>query len=71
MKDGALNPEVLDPSAAAFGYGRRICPGRHMAHDAVWIAVAYILSVVDIQPVHDSDGRAIIPAGEYDHVFLR
>ena len=71
IKDGALNPDVLDPSVAAFGYGRRICPGRHMARDAVWIAVAYILTVFEIRPARDADGRPIVPSGEYEHVFLR
>lgn len=27
LKDGRLNLAVKDPATAAFGYGRRVCPG--------------------------------------------
>ena len=47
-----LNPQT-DPSRYAFGFGRRICPGRILA-DAIWflvivhsLAVFYIKKVVD------------------------
>ncbi|KAI0033835.1 cytochrome P450 [Vararia minispora EC-137] len=32
-----------DPARAAFGFGRRICPGRFFAEDSVWLAVASLL----------------------------
>ncbi|KAJ8079595.1 hypothetical protein PM082_011182 [Marasmius tenuissimus] len=34
--DGKLNPDVQDPTQAFFGFGKRICPGRHMAQASVW-----------------------------------
>ncbi|KAF9048190.1 cytochrome P450 [Hymenopellis radicata] len=34
MKDGQLDLDVKDPVVAAFGFGRRICPGRHMAYSS-------------------------------------
>ena len=46
--DGALDPEVLDPEEAAFGFGRRVCPGQHMAHDTMWIAIASVLVCLEI-----------------------
>lgn len=67
MLDGKLNPNVRDPkSTAAFGFGRRICPGRFMAEDSMWIAMAMILATLDIKPVVGEDGKTIIPTGEYD-----
>ncbi|VBB79476.1 Putative Cytochrome P450 E-class, group I [Podospora comata] len=33
-----------------FGYGRRICPGRHVARNGLWIAVARLLWAFDIMP---------------------
>ncbi|KAK0662076.1 putative cytochrome P450 E-class, group I [Cercophora samala] len=33
-----------------FGYGRRICPGRHVARNSLWIAVARLLWAFDIKP---------------------
>ena len=32
-----------------FGYGRRICPGRHFAMDMLWLAAAHILSVFAVE----------------------
>ncbi|KIY48576.1 cytochrome P450 [Fistulina hepatica ATCC 64428] len=36
------------PYTALFGYGRRICPGRYLANSELFIAVASILSVFEI-----------------------
>ncbi|KAJ3821356.1 cytochrome P450-like protein, partial [Lentinula raphanica] len=43
-------PTIIDPVSVAFGYGRRICPGRFMAEGQLWISIACILSVFDITP---------------------
>ncbi|KAI0060062.1 cytochrome P450 [Artomyces pyxidatus] len=48
-----LFPEV------AFGFGRRVCPGQHMARTSVWIAVASVLAAFDISPAVDEYGREI------------
>ncbi|KZT41973.1 cytochrome P450 [Sistotremastrum suecicum HHB10207 ss-3] len=45
----------LDPREVVFGYGRRNCPGQHLADLALWIAVATILSVYHISAAPDSD----------------
>ncbi|KAJ7118250.1 cytochrome P450 [Mycena epipterygia] len=64
LRDGKPNPDVRDPQAA-FGFGRRICPGRHMAMSSVWITIASILAVLDItKPVGD-DGQVIEPSYEF------
>ena len=63
--DGALNPDVLDPSTVAFGYGRRMCPGRWMAQDSIWIAVACILAVFSLEKKKDGAGNVIEPSGKY------
>ncbi|KAI0767308.1 CyP450 monooxygenase [Fomes fomentarius] len=59
LKDGKLDPTVRDPSRFAFGYGRRICPGRHYADDALFINIASALHVFDITPPLDESGRPI------------
>ncbi|KAJ2928448.1 hypothetical protein H1R20_g8646, partial [Candolleomyces eurysporus] len=38
-----------DPSHACWGFGRRLCAGRHMAFSAIWMAVASLVSVFDIE----------------------
>ncbi|PPR03921.1 hypothetical protein CVT24_008106 [Panaeolus cyanescens] len=53
LKDGQLNPDVQDPSCAIFGYGRRICPGQHLAQDTIFITVASTLALFNILPPLD------------------
>lgn len=68
--DGSLDPNVRDPSVAAFGFGRRICPGRFMAVDSIWITIASVLSVFEIRKAVGEDGKEITPDGEYHRGFL-
>ncbi|PPQ98746.1 Dimethyltryptamine 4-hydroxylase (PsiH) [Panaeolus cyanescens] len=61
--DGKPNDTVRDPRKAAFGYGRRNCPGIHLALSTVWITAATLLSVFDIERPVDHKGNPIdIPA---------
>ncbi|KDQ23377.1 hypothetical protein PLEOSDRAFT_1049198 [Pleurotus ostreatus PC15] len=53
-----LDPNV-DPVSPAFGYGRRICPGRFMAEGHLWIHIASILSVFNIRQAVDVFGQRI------------
>ncbi|KAF7789967.1 hypothetical protein EIP86_000915 [Pleurotus ostreatoroseus] len=64
-EDGTLNPAAPDPAEAAFGFGRRICPGRHLARASVWMSVASVLATFDIQKAVDEAGNAIEPRIEY------
>ncbi|TCD61769.1 hypothetical protein EIP91_007971 [Steccherinum ochraceum] len=41
-------PPAPDPARAAFGFGRRICPGRFFADDQLFITIASILHVFNI-----------------------
>lgn len=63
--DGKLNLECKNPATAAFGFGRRICPGSHFAMSAIWIAAASILATYNITKDVDADGNAIDPSGEW------
>ncbi|KAJ2928435.1 hypothetical protein H1R20_g8645, partial [Candolleomyces eurysporus] len=38
-----------NPSFACWGFGRRICPGRHVAFSSLWLAIASLVSVFDIE----------------------
>ncbi|KAJ8520739.1 hypothetical protein ONZ45_g2484 [Pleurotus djamor] len=49
------------PFEGVFGFGRRICPGRHLAAASLWIAVATVLSTLDIGKVKDENGVEITP----------
>ncbi|KAM5532989.1 hypothetical protein V8D89_013331 [Ganoderma adspersum] len=59
IRDGKLDLSVQDPLAFVFGFGRRICPGRHYAEAALFINVASILHTFDITPPLDTGGRPI------------
>ncbi|KIJ60731.1 hypothetical protein HYDPIDRAFT_98167 [Hydnomerulius pinastri MD-312] len=63
--DGTENGEVLDPATAAFGYGRRICPGRFMADATIWVSVACILTVFNIRPGKDKNGEPVNVEAEF------
>ncbi|KAJ8518591.1 hypothetical protein ONZ45_g4347 [Pleurotus djamor] len=65
MKDGHLNKAVKDPSTAAFGFGRRICPARFMAIHSVWIAVASIVATFNISKPIDDNGNEYDPPLDY------
>ncbi|EAU87054.2 O-methylsterigmatocystin oxidoreductase [Coprinopsis cinerea okayama7 len=47
------------PLSSAFGYGRRVCPGRFMAEQQLFITMATILNLFDISPGLDENGRPI------------
>ncbi|EIN07330.1 cytochrome P450 [Punctularia strigosozonata HHB-11173 SS5] len=59
MKDGQIDPDVLDPALAAFGFGRRICPGRWMSSQALFITVASVLAAYNIAPPLDDNGQPV------------
>ncbi|KAF8512832.1 cytochrome P450 [Hysterangium stoloniferum] len=59
-----LAPGVRSPTEQ-FGFGRRICPGRYMADNTVFIVVASILKVFEISKPIDKHGREIDIAGTY------
>jgi cytochrome P450 len=42
------NPDP-DPRKYIFGFGRRVCPGLHVANNSAWIMCAGILAVFDIR----------------------
>lgn len=68
-EDGSLHAHARYP-IEAFGYGRRICPGRHFAHDALWLAIAHILAVFKIERALDEDGNEIEPKLDFMPHFL-
>ena len=65
----------LDPHAHAavdhaFGFGRRMCPGRFMAYGFVWITMAGVLAAFDVEKPRDENGRVIQPSGKYSGGIL-
>ncbi|KAG1883455.1 cytochrome P450 [Suillus subluteus] len=54
--DGNLNDDTVD---MAFGFGRRICVGRHFADASVWIAMSGLLAMFTFSKPIGADGEAI------------
>ncbi|CAA7266208.1 unnamed protein product [Cyclocybe aegerita] len=47
-----------------FGFGRRSCPGIHLALNSLFINFARMLWAFDIKPALDQDGKEIMPDSE-------
>ncbi|KAF8524884.1 cytochrome P450 [Hysterangium stoloniferum] len=69
---GEFNPDRFftpgfDKSAmtAMWGQGRRMCVGRHLSTNTLFLVVACILKVFDIVPAKDAQGNDIPITGEY------
>jgi len=65
LKDGKLDPHVVTPDDAMFGFGRRICPGRHLASESLFLNVVCILAMFDIEKALDEHGKPIMPKEEF------
>ncbi|EIW73889.1 cytochrome P450 [Coniophora puteana RWD-64-598 SS2] len=61
-KDGALNG---DDVRFTFGWGRRICPGRHSAFASTWIATASLLAAYTFEKAKDKNGVEIDPVPQW------
>ncbi|KZT69365.1 cytochrome P450 [Daedalea quercina L-15889] len=57
--------EAQNPRKLVFGFGRRICPGRHLADQILWLAIVTILSVFDICKARDMVGNEITPKAAF------
>nr|GAT52448.1 cytochrome P450 [Mycena chlorophos] len=66
--DGRLDTSVPDP-APAFGFGRRICPGQHMATRTVWLMAVSVLSVFDISEPRPEDANIEHPGHNFGLAF--
>ncbi|KAJ3532041.1 hypothetical protein NMY22_g7905 [Coprinellus aureogranulatus] len=60
IKDGHINKQVVDPYSAAFGFGRRICPGRHVSTDSLYALISSTLALFDIIPPRDENGNCLL-----------
>ncbi|KAF9456702.1 cytochrome P450 [Collybia nuda] len=55
--EGNAEPHPMAP----FGFGRKICPGRHLASASLWIVVVSVLATLDISKALDDNGTEITP----------
>ncbi|KAF8808763.1 cytochrome P450 [Phlegmacium glaucopus] len=69
LKDGQLDSNIRDPAEIVFGFGRRACPGSHIAFSTLWFTAAGVLATFQLSKPVDKEGRVIEPSCEY-HVGL-
>jgi cytochrome P450 len=62
----ATHDSEPDPRKFVFGYGRRICPGRYVADNALFITIAQTLAVFDISKATDGNGNTIEPEVKFE-----
>ncbi|KAJ7171662.1 cytochrome P450 [Mycena crocata] len=58
------NPEPHPAEMGVFGYGRRVCPGLHLADASVWISIAKAVAGLAISRALDENGNQIDPVAE-------
>jgi cytochrome P450 len=72
LVEGGVDAQTaIDPWTISFGYGRRVCPGVHVAQSGLWMALAMLLSSFNIKPKTDPrTGKLLVPEAEWTGDFL-
>ncbi|KZT28680.1 cytochrome P450 [Neolentinus lepideus HHB14362 ss-1] len=61
-----------DPTDFVFGFGRRVCPGTHLADASVWINIVKTVAGLDVTKALDETGKPINPVPDTtDGVIVR
>ncbi|CAA9964040.1 CypX Cytochrome P450 [Pyrenophora teres f. maculata] len=55
-----------DPRNHIFGYGRRICPGRYVADNALFVTIAQTLAVFNVKKFVDENGHVVEPEVRFE-----
>jgi len=61
---GELLPGPIETNQeghSTFGFGRRICVGKHLANDSLFIHTARILWAVSLECAQDENGKDVLP----------
>ncbi|KAG6825278.1 hypothetical protein H0H93_000892, partial [Arthromyces matolae] len=60
----ALKPAQQNPRTICFGFGRRTCPGMHLAEASLFSLIVNSLAVFDIKKAVSRDGVELVPVHE-------
>ncbi|KAJ7605462.1 cytochrome P450 [Mycena polygramma] len=63
-ENGKLRPALADTKEechVTYGFGRRLCIGRHVANNSLFIDMACILWAANIRPTKDAAGNPVMP----------
>ncbi|KAG8744096.1 hypothetical protein FRC10_010777 [Ceratobasidium sp. 414] len=59
-----------DPEDVVFGFGRRRCPGIHVAQSSVWLSIVLTLASYKITPAVGEDGKTKLPSLQYSNTTI-
>jgi cytochrome P450 len=65
-----LRTNVIDPRTYAFGFGRRVCPGKHIAEQSLFATVSTVAHTLKVLRAKDSFGHEVIPDAKTTSGFL-
>ena len=57
--DRYLSKNEPDPNLRAFGFGRRVCPGRYLADSNLYLSIVMTLAAFDFKKAVDEHGNDI------------
>ncbi|KZT03629.1 cytochrome P450 [Laetiporus sulphureus 93-53] len=60
-----------DPRNYVFGFGRRRCPGNHLAESSLWIVMASMVATLDMKKAVDAQGNVIEPTISFENSVFR
>jgi hypothetical protein len=64
---GGQDSEMTKVYDLVFGFGRRVCPGLHLAQGSLFAIVATTLATCEVLPGLDEDGREVMPTTGYEN----
>ncbi|KXN86824.1 O-methylsterigmatocystin oxidoreductase [Leucoagaricus sp. SymC.cos] len=67
---GRLNQNMPDPEDVAFGFGRRVCPGAHVATYNLFMVATHVLAAFRIEPVLDENGAVKTPSMDWPNLVV-
>ena len=65
------DPATDKPSELIFGFGRRVCPGEHLARTIIWILVANTLALFDVDRHKNEKGEEVPPKERFLPGFIQ
>ncbi|PVF95625.1 cytochrome P450 [Serendipita vermifera] len=63
--DRFLDEEQPDPTKYVFGFGRRVCPGSHLAIASMFLSITQTLALFDIRRMRNENGEEVVPPAEF------
>jgi len=64
---GGQDSEMSKVYDVVFGFGRRVCPGMHLAQGSLFIIIATTLATCEVLPGLDVHGRKVMPTTGYEN----